>query len=218
MSPIPRSTLEKRFWNRFARRYDRFMQHSLQPAYDELLVQLQQDLQAQDDLLEAGTGTGLLAFALCRQVRHITATDIAEEMIRVSQEKQASSSCSNITFLVADSYQLPFPDEQFDVVLIANVLHLLVEPKTALREAKRVLRPDGLLIAPTFCHGEGLKSRIISHLMGLVGFKARHRWSLEAFQDFFKRQELKIDRFAIIKAAIPMGYVVGRNLQYGSGQ
>lgn len=45
------------------------------------------------------------------------------------------------------------PTGSFEVVIAANVLHLLPEPDKALDEAARVLAPGGLLIVPTFTHG-----------------------------------------------------------------
>lgn len=210
MSPPSRPDLEKRFWNRIARRYDRFIMRNLQPTYSLMLERLERDLQQEDILLEVGAGTGLLSFAICGKVQRITAVDIAEEMVQVAREKQAGSGCANILFKVADSYQLPFACGVFDVVLISNVLHLLAEPETALREARRVLRPGGRLIAPTFCHGEGWKSRMISFLMSLAGFRARRRWSLQGFKEFFQEQGLEILHFEVIKGEIPLGYIVGR--------
>lgn len=45
---------------------------------------------------------------------------------------------------------MPYADASFDAVIIVNALHLLPEPEFALREIARVLRPDGILIAPNF--------------------------------------------------------------------
>ena len=46
--------------------------------------------------------------------------------------------------------QLPYPDERFDVVIAANVIHLLDEPEKALQELSRVCRPGGRIILPTY--------------------------------------------------------------------
>ena len=51
---------------------------------------------------------------------------------------------------MADATALPYADDSFDAVLIANALHVMPEPEKALREIDRVLRPGGILIAPNF--------------------------------------------------------------------
>ena len=47
---------------------------------------------------------------------------------------------------------LPYADESFDVVIVSNALHIVPQPEKALQEIKRVLKDDGVLIAPTFTH------------------------------------------------------------------
>ena len=49
-------------------------------------------------------------------------------------------------FIIADGRHLPFPDESFDSVILGEVLEHVEEPKELLKEAKRVLRPNGLII------------------------------------------------------------------------
>jgi ubiquinone/menaquinone biosynthesis C-methylase UbiE len=49
---------------------------------------------------------------------------------------------------VADATALPYADDSFDAVLIANALHVMPEPEKALREIDRALRLGGILIAP----------------------------------------------------------------------
>lgn len=62
---------------------------------------------------------------------------------------------------VQDMFNLPYADKSFDVVIVSNALHIVPEPEKALREIRRVLRDDGVLIAPTFTHlGNGLFGKI----------------------------------------------------------
>ena len=55
-----------------------------------------------------------------------------------------------LSFEVVDAKHLPYKDDSFDVVIIANALHVMFEPEKAVKEIERVLRKDGLLIAPNF--------------------------------------------------------------------
>ena len=70
----------------------------------------------------------------------------AEGMIR---EAKKGDYPSNLTFEVADATALPYKDDSFDVVLIANALHVMPEPEKALSEIDRVLKPGGILMYST---------------------------------------------------------------------
>lgn len=64
----------------------------------------------------------------------------------------------------------------FDVVLIANALHIMPQPDEALKEIRRVLKPNGILIAPTFVYeGEINKVRLL--VMEKIGFKTFYQWT-----------------------------------------
>jgi ubiquinone/menaquinone biosynthesis C-methylase UbiE len=175
---------ESSFWNSFAKRYDRFIRHTLGNTYQILFEKLRIDTFESDRILEIATGTGLLSFEICRQVRHIDAIDISPEMIRIAKQKQKEKEILNVSFEVGDSSDIHFSDNSFDIVLASNVLHLLFNPEEALSEIHRVLKPDGRAILPTFCHGENIKSRLISGFMSLFGFKARNKWSVKSFETF----------------------------------
>ena len=51
-------------------------------------------------------------------------------------------------------FRLPYADKSFDVVIVSNALHIVPQPEKALAEIRRVLKDDGVLIAPTFTHAE----------------------------------------------------------------
>lgn len=51
-------------------------------------------------------------------------------------------------------FHLPYADRSFDVVIVSNALHIVPQPEKALQEIGRVLKDDGVLVAPTFTHAE----------------------------------------------------------------
>ena len=81
---------------------------------------------------------GLLAKHVADAAKRMVATDYAEGMIR---EAKKGTFPDNLTFEVADAAALPYADNSFDAVLIANALHVMPDPEAALREIRRVLRP-----------------------------------------------------------------------------
>ncbi len=74
-------------------------------------------------------------------------------------EAKRDNHSAKLHFSVQDMFRLPYADKSFDVVIVSNALHIVPQPEKALREIKRVLKDDGVLIAPTFTHAEKLVSR-----------------------------------------------------------
>jgi hypothetical protein len=67
---------------------------------------------------------------------------------------------------------------------------------------------NGKVILPTYCHGQNYKTRFISAIMSITGFKAANKWSLKQFQKFIEREGLKIDKEEIIKDKIHLSFIV----------
>lgn len=157
------------------------------------------------DVLEIATGPGLLAKHVAYAAHRMIATDYSEGMIK---EARKGTYPDKLTFEVADAANLPFADKSFDVVLIANALHVMPDPEKALKEIGRVLKDRGILIAPNFVnHKSGLISRIWSGILRIGGIKFEHQWRLEEYREFLERNGWKIVNCRELKARIPMAYV-----------
>lgn len=125
-------------------------------------------------------------------------------MIAKAKEKKLPD---NIDFCVANAYDLPFPDHHFDGVIVVNALHIMPHPENALAEIYRVLKDDGIFIAPTFLHQSNLKTRIFSWMMSLTGFKVYHRWHLESYVHFLVQNGYILSRKALLRGNIDLCYV-----------
>ena len=100
-------------------------------------------LQATDRLLDLGCGPGSITIGLAQYVASVTGVDSAPKAIELAEE--ASADTTNVSWHTADVYDLPFVDESFDVVYAHQLLQHVADPVAALGEARRVLRPGGLL-------------------------------------------------------------------------
>ena len=198
---------ERKFWDAFATKYDRFIWKRVSESYNQLYAQIRADIKNSRKLLEIGTGTGLISFELSSLIPDITAIDISPKMIEIAKSKAKSQLVTNIKFQVGDAYDLHFKSSSFETIIASNVLHLLFKPEIALQEMRRVLIDDGNLIIPTYCHGENLKSLLISRLMGIFGFKARNRWSIKAFTAFIENNGCHIKESKLYEDKIPLLYV-----------
>ena len=137
------------FWDKNAGRYDRFMRKDA-AAY-ERLYELLRPVVRHRTVLELAAGTGLIAKNIVNSAAHIEATDASPEMIAEAKRDNRSA---KLHFPVQDMFHLPYADGSFEVIIVANALHIVPEPEKALSEIRRVLKDDGVLVAPTFTHAD----------------------------------------------------------------
>jgi phosphatidylethanolamine/phosphatidyl-N-methylethanolamine N-methyltransferase len=200
---------EKRFWDRFAKYYDSFIDKVFRKTYKTILENIDSDLNSSCNVLEIGTGTGIIPFSIYSKVSSIIATDISAEMIQIANQKLINSKIRNIDFQIQDSYNLTFPDKSFDVVIASNLFHLLYEPEKPIKEIMRVMKENGIFIAPTLCVGENTKSKIIATVIGsLSGIKVVNKWSYKEFTSMLTCYGLVINKELRIEGRLLTAYIV----------
>jgi len=134
------------FWDRVAGVYDLFANHINRRANEALCAAVAEEIRPEDEVLECACGTGLLSGIIAERCRSLVATDLSERMLQVARRKFGSR--PNLTFRQGDILHIDFPDESFDAVVAANVIHLLKEPERALAELDRVCRQGGSSCLP----------------------------------------------------------------------
>ena len=190
------------FWSRNAKRYDRFMRKD-RAAYEKLYELIRPVVKART-VLELAAGTGLIAKNIVRAASHIEVTDASEEMITEAKRNNRSA---KLHFSVRDMFCLPYADKSFDVVIVSNALHIVPQPEKALAEIRRVLKDDGVLIAPTFTHGNGtLRGRLKLFFMKLAGFPLNSRWSSADYLAFLRQNGWTVRKSAVLKASFRQTY------------
>ena len=194
--------MKKTFWDRTAKIYDRFMSKDNE-AYRQM-YELIYPVVRNKKVLELATGTGLIAKHIVDYADCIEATDASAEMIE--QAKQGVKS-EKLGFSVQDMFHLPYVDKSFDVVIVSNALHIVPEPEKALAEIRRVLKDDGVLIAPTFTHaGNDFFGNVKAFLMKLVGFRQYSKWSSESYLEFLREHGWSMRKSKVLKASFPLTY------------
>ena len=192
----------KDFWDRNAGLYDRFMRKD-SAAY-EMMYEMIQPVVRHRTVLELATGTGLIARHIVNAAAHIEATDASAEMIA---EARRDNHSAKLHFSVQDMFRLPYADRSFDVVIVSNALHIVPQPEKALAEIKRVLRDDGVLIAPTFTHAENsFSGKVRAFFMKLAGFPLHSKWTSEAYLKFLERNGWTAQKSTVLKASFPLTY------------
>jgi ubiquinone/menaquinone biosynthesis C-methylase UbiE len=201
---------ESAFWDRVAGRYDRLMR-GLASRYDAVLDRLRRDLAGCDSALEVAAGTGLLTVTIAGTARRVVATDFSAPMLEELRKKLDALRVENVALLRRDARDLGFPAESFDAVVCGNALHLIPVPAEALAEMSRVLRPGGLLIAPTFCHGQSLAAKAVSRLMTLFsGFRVATRFSVASLGDLAAGQGLVVRTCENLGGLLPLAYLAAQ--------
>ena len=192
----------KGFWDKNAGRYDRFMR-SDRTAYEKMDGLIRPVVKAKT-VLEVATGTGLIAKSIVDAAAHIEATDASAKMIL---EAERGNQSAKLLFSVQDMFRLPYAQKSFEVVIASNALHIVPHPEKALREIRRVLKDDGVLIAPTFTHGNGtLRGRIKLFFMKLAGFPLNSRWSSADYLAFLRQNGWSVRKSTVLKASFPLTY------------
>ena len=191
----------KNFWDKNAGRYDRFMRKD-RAAYDEM-YELIRPVVRHKTVLELATGTGLIAKHIVNAAAHIEATDASAEMITEAKRTRSAK----LHFSVQDMFRLPYANQSFNVVIVSNALHIVPQPEKALQEIKRVLKDDGVLIAPTFTHaGNSFSGMVRAFFMRMAGFPLHSKWTREEYLRFLRQNGWAVRKSAVLKASFPLTY------------
>lgn len=172
------------FWDKVAGLYDGFIKLMNRGASARLQDEVASLLSPGDRVLECACGTGLLTVAMAPRCASLLATDYSPKMLAKAAAK--CQAYANVTFQPGNILHIDQPDESFDVVVAANVIHLLDDPEKALQELSRVCRPGGLVVIPTYINqtpdgGQTRPARLLEKLG--IGFK--RIFTEESYRRFF---------------------------------
>lgn len=104
------------------------------------------DIRPGDSVLDLGSGAGndcFVARAIVGTQGKVTGLDFTEAMIKKASINNQKLGYENVAFVLGDIDSMPFPDNQFDVVISNCVLNLVPDKTKAFAEIKRVLKPGG---------------------------------------------------------------------------
>ncbi len=96
-------------------------------------------------VLDVAAGTGTSSMALARSGAEVIALDFSAGMVAEGRRKH-----KKLEFIEGDAQRLPFADNEFDAVSISFGLRNVKDPKLALSEMYRVLKPGGRLVVCEF--------------------------------------------------------------------
>jgi ubiquinone/menaquinone biosynthesis C-methylase UbiE len=96
--------------------------------------------------IAAGPGnTGFVAANLIGPEGKLISTDFAEEMVDVARSQAEAKGVTNAEFKAMDAENMDLPDDSVDGIICRWGFMLMLDPATALKETRRVLKPGGKL-------------------------------------------------------------------------
>jgi SAM-dependent methyltransferase len=114
-------------------------------------------LPKQGRMLDVGSGTGSLAFALAEQSGHARVLGIDPSREYVAYANSRNPYPDRTSFEVGDAQQVHFSDASFDAALSLLAFNFIPDPKKALLELRRVIKPEGRVSAAVWDYRDGMR-------------------------------------------------------------
>ena len=174
------------FWDYIANFYDFFENLYNSKVNQELCKKVAERMSSNDNVLECACGTGMISVHIATKCRSLIATDFSQGMLVKSRKR--CKKIKNIRVEKANILQLEYPNESFDKVVAANVIHLLDQPDIAISELIRVCKKGGQIIIPTYIimkeHGiSTILIRLINHFTKTF----LYQFNEQSYKNFFKK-------------------------------
>ena len=191
-----------KIWNFYAPVYNIFMAQN-RCAYEKIYRRIRKIIYGRE-VLELAAGTGLISRHTAETASSYLATDFSEKMLEQAKKGKIPE---NLRFLKVDASDLPFENDMFDVVIISNALHIIPQPEKVLSEVRRVMRPEGILIAPNFIHkSPGLMTKFTSKILTASGIAFESKWNRWEYRQFLEDNGFSVRTDALLKASMPLMY------------
>ena len=195
------------FWDRVAGVYDIFTNIINRKTHKGLCSRVEAEISDTDEVLECACGTGLLSGVIARKCKRLVATDFSPKMLQKASRKYRSY--TNIEFREGNILQIEYPDEHFDIVVAANVIHLLDEPYKALAELDRVCRKGGKIILPTYMNKDKKgQTSPFANAVGKAGADFKRQFTFDTYKQFIKEAGYENVDYSWIDGKIPCAVAV----------
>lgn len=196
-------------WDKLSPFYDFFETIYNGKCYRGIAEKIKEYVTEEDFVLECACGTGLLTVPMAQKCKKLIATDYSSGMLR--QAKKKITTYTNTTLGKASILALPFQDHTFDVVVAANVIHLLDEPEKAISELKRVCKPNGKIILPVYINKEKKNSVLAAKLLSVLGVKFKRQFSLASYKEFLTSHHIDKVNYSVVDGRMPCAFAIITN-------
>ncbi|MEJ2103664.1 MAG: methyltransferase domain-containing protein [Ignavibacteriaceae bacterium] len=205
--------ISEKYWSRFSATYDENQEYVVGKDFlNEVKTNLNK-LVDLGEVLELGCGTGYFTEAIVKNAEQVFATDLSEELLKKARERLGNK--DKITFQKEDCMNISFTSNNFDTVLMVNLIHVIEDPSKTLQECFRVLKNDGSLIITSFTN-YGMKPLEIIKL----GFryikvwgkppKYTHRFSPDSLCSLIESTGFSIEESRVLGDKTKSLFIIGK--------
>ena len=141
-------------------------------------------------IADLGAGDGTLSRLLARQAESVHCVDNSPRMVQVGRALAKKEQLRNLTYVLGNIEKVPLADRSIDLALLSQALHHAENPRQALSEAFRILKPGGRLLILDLRAHRFEKAREL-YADRWLGFKENelHDWIEEAG---FSQSEVRV--------------------------
>ena len=195
------------FWDNVAFVYDIFEKVINKKTNEGICVKVAEEILETDGVLECACGTGLLSGVIANRCKNLVATDFSKKMLKKASKKHGKY--TNIEFREGNILQIEYPNERFDVVVAANVIHLLDDPYKAIAELDRVCKRGGKIIIPTYLNkNDKGKNSVFASVIGKLGANFKRQFTFDTYKKFIKDAGYENVEYTLVDGKIPCAVAV----------
>ncbi|ESQ93565.1 ArsR family transcriptional regulator [Asticcacaulis sp. AC460] len=140
------------YFETIAPQWDEIRSHYVDDAEVEAVVLDLAGQQPYQNLVDLGTGSGRMLTLLAGRAKTATGVDLSQHMLNLARSRTHEAGLKSVEFRHGDISDTRLPAGCADLVIVHQVLHFLSDPRQAVAEAGRLLKPGGRLLIVDFAH------------------------------------------------------------------
>jgi SAM-dependent methyltransferase len=138
-APVGSASVQGDLWGVRARDYAEVQEPTFLPLYESVFAR--PEIAKASSILDVGCGPGLAAQVISRRIGRVAGADATAPFVEIARRRVPGGD-----FRVAEMESLPYDDGTFDAVTGFNAFQYATSPVNALREARRVVKADGIIV------------------------------------------------------------------------
>lgn len=162
-------------WDKLSPFYDIFETLYNGKVFKGITKEIKNYVCVDDFVLECACGTGLLTVPMAEKCKKLIATDYSIGMLKQTRKKLKKF--SNVKLRKVSIFEIPYKDNSFDVVVAANVIHLLDNPDKTMQELLRVCKKNGKIIIPTYINNQKKNAMFAANILAKTGVNFKRQFN-----------------------------------------
>ena len=210
-------TQKEKYWSRFANDFEELNNYVVGKSDMTIILNKLSKQKGLKNTIELGCGNGTYSKVLAKETDNLLATDFSEEMVNAARGRLKS--IANIKIEKANCFNLPYPDNNFDTVFMANLLHIIPKPENAIAESKRVLKNQGGRIividftpeGMTFFNKLGLVYRYLKTYGKPPSKRQGQNLTVKKIRELLENTDFKIEEAKLIGNKVKAVFIIAKN-------